>query len=461
VKSQRWCVVGGGMLGLSLARSLALAGQRVEVWEAGEDVGGLAAPWSIGDIVWDRFYHVITSQDTSLLKLLGAINLERDVRWTSPQTGFYTDGRLFPLSSLFDFLRFPPLTIYDTYRLGTTILKASRISDYRALERIAAVDWLTELSGRRIVDRIWLPLLRAKLGCNAERVSAAFIWAIIKRMYGARKGRSKRELFGYVPGGYRSILDHLASHLIQLGVTMYGRKPVREVVSAEDGTVLVDDGASRTAFDRVAVTAPAPIAAQICTDLLPNERTRLLDVEYQGVVCASALLKRPLSPYYITNITDPASFTAIIEMDAVVDPRDLGGNALVYLPKYVPSNDPWFEREDEAIRREFVAGLNRIHPSFGMKDVIAFRIARARHVLPIATLGYSERVPPFTTSYGNVYIVNSTQIVNGTLNVNQTLELSERAFTCIQSDAGGAKAPLHVTTGQTPGVSNERSRECV
>jgi protoporphyrinogen oxidase len=240
-------------------------------------------------------------------------------------------------------------------------------------------------------------------------------------------------------------------------VTMYARRPAREIVSAENGMVLVDDGEKPTEFERVIVTVPAPIAAQLCTELLPNERHRLLDVEYQGVVCASALLKRPLSPYYITNITDPASFTAVIEMDAVVDPDDLGGNALVYLPKYVPSDDPWFDREDESIRREFVAGLNRIHPNFGMKDVLAFRIARARYVLPISTLGYSERVPPFTTTYGNVYIVNSTQIVNGTLNVNQTLELSERAFTSIQSEIDGVKASANAPVRNMRGITAERS----
>jgi protoporphyrinogen oxidase len=446
VKPQRWCVIGGGMLGLSMARSLAVAGETVQVWEAGDDVGGLVTPWSIGGVTWDRFYHVITSNDEHLLRLLRALDLEKEICWKSPQTGFYTDKHLYPFSSILDFLTFPPLNAIDKLRLGTTILRAARTKDPLPLEKITAVQWLTELSGQRLVERIWLPLLRAKLGVNAERVNAAFIWAIIARMYGARKGKGKRELFGYVPGSYRRILTNLTQRLNELGIVMRTNRPVSRVSLTDDDRVAVSYGPGTEYFDRVVITAPAPAAAAMCPDLLSSEINRLRDIEYQGVVCASVLLKRPLSPYYITNITDRMPFTAVIEMDALVDPGSLGDHALVYLPKYVPSNDSMFDRDDDSIRREFIAALNRIHPSFGMNDVAAFRISRARFVQPISTIGYSERMPPFTTTLKRVYTVNSSQIVNGTLNVNQTLELSERAFDSIFQDTAmtsGERAPQY------------------
>lgn len=433
--AERWCVVGGGMLGLSIARKLAMAGKSVDLWEGGDEVGGLASPWRIGEVVWDRFYHVITSEDAHLLELLRALDLEREVHWRTTRTGFYINKHLYSFSSIFDFLYFPPLNPVDKLRLGMAILRAAQTTDPLPLERITAVAWLTELSGPKVVERIWLPLLRAKLGVNAERVNAAFIWAIIVRMYGARKGTNKRELFGYVPGGYRRILSCLCENLAELGVRIHLNAPVSEISGAPDKPVRVTGPGGTEEFDRVIVTVPAAAAAAMCPDLLRSERNRLLDVEYQGVLCASVLLKRPLSPYYITNITDRMPFTAIIEMDAMVDPAFLSGHALVYLPKYVPSDDPSFDRDDESIRNEFIAALNRTHPQFGMNDVIAFRVARARHVLPISTIGYSDRMPSFTTTMKNVYIVNSTQIVNGTLNVNQTLDLSARALECIGQDA--------------------------
>ena len=102
-------------------------------------------------------------------------------------------------------------------RLGATIMHASRITDWRPLEKLTAVEWLTRLCGRGTVERIWLPLLRAKLGPYAERASAAFIWAIIARMYAARGG-PQREQFGYVSGGYDKTLRRFEERLAARGV---------------------------------------------------------------------------------------------------------------------------------------------------------------------------------------------------------------------------------------------------
>ena len=436
------CIIGGGMLGLDLARRFALAGDRVEVWEASDYLGGLAAPWRIGNVVWDRYYHVIAGADAELLDLLEAIGLEGDVRWVKTQTGFYTDGRLHRFSGLADFAAFPALNPAEKLRLGLSILYASRVTDWRALERITAVDWLTRLSGRGVVRKIWLPLLRAKLGDNAHRVSAAFIWTIIRRMYGARQGASKQESFGFVPGGYARILSELLGYLREAGVVLKTNAGVSKVARSADGRIAVHRGDAVEFFDEVVLTVPAAPAAKICPDLSAAERGRLLDIEYQGVVCVSLLLKRPLSPYYITNITDAAPFTAVIEMDALTGTDPFLGSALVYLPAYVSSSDPIFERDDAAIQEAFLAALRRMYPTLAGDDVVTARVAKARFVLPLSTLEYSLRVPPFATSLPGVYVANSTQIVNGTLNVNQTLALSRSAMEAVlHARAGEREAP--------------------
>jgi pSer/pThr/pTyr-binding forkhead associated (FHA) protein len=65
-----------------------------------------------------------------------------------------------------------------------------------------------------------------------------------------------------------------------------------------------------------------------------------------------------------------------------------------------------------------------------------------RHVFPISTLGYSDRVPAMTTSLPGVYLVNSAHIVNGTLNVNETVQLAERAFRDVLSPVLATARPL-------------------
>ena len=137
----------------------------------------------------------------------------------------------------------------------------------------------------------------------------------------------------------------------------------------------------------------------------------------------------------MTNLIDPIfPFTGVIEMTALVDPAQFGGNTLVYLPKYVASNDPIFEEEDAQIQSRFLAGLRHIHPDLRDEEIRAFRISRVRHVFTIPTIGYSTNVPPMRTSLPGLSVVNGSQITGGTLNVNETLALARRAFTQITQE---------------------------
>ena len=188
-------IIGGGMLGLGLAARLARAGHRVTVIEGATALGGLAAAVGIGDVTWDRFYHVTLLSDSYLRELLDDIGLGDRLRWRTTRTGFFTGGRLVSMSSALDFLMFPPLGLFAKARLGWTIFYASRVKDPAPLEQVTVVDWLTRLSGRSTVERIWLPLLRSKLGENYRLASAAFIWAIIRPpLPAARRSGLKREM---------------------------------------------------------------------------------------------------------------------------------------------------------------------------------------------------------------------------------------------------------------------------
>ena len=151
-------------------------------------------------------------------------------------------------------------------------------------------------------------------------------------------------------------------------------------------------------------------------------------IEYAGILCASLLLKKPLAGYYVTNITDPAPFTGVIEMTALVDPAEFGGRALVYLPKYVTADDLVWSKSDDDIRADFLAALERLYPQFSRNDVLAFRLSRVRHVFALSTLDYGRRVPPIETSIPGLFLVNSAQIVNSTLNVNETVRLAESSL---------------------------------
>jgi protoporphyrinogen oxidase len=435
-------VIGGGMLGMTLALRLAEGGVRVTLLEAEAGPGGLAAPDTIGGFQWDRFYHVMLLSDLNLRRLLADVGLGETVHWKQTRTGFYGDGRLHSLSSSLDFARFPLLSLADKARLAATILRASRVRNPLPLEQEPVETWLRRWSGDRVVDRVWLPLLKSKLGDNYRIASAAFIWAIIARMYAARRSGLKKEMFGYVDGGYARIVAALRSRLGELGVRVESNARVTKV-SGHGDTVTIQLGDGRVLLAAQAVlTLPCPAIRQLCPWLTADECERLDSVVYQGIICASVLLRRPLAGYYVTNIVDDGvPFTGVIEMTALVDPATFGGQTLVYLPRYLAQDDPAWAEDNETLAARFMEGLRRMYPDLTEDDVLDVRIARARQVLAVSTLDYSRRcLPEFATSTPNVFVANSAQIAHGTLNVNETIAVAESAARILMADRRRAAA---------------------
>jgi protoporphyrinogen oxidase len=472
-------IVGSGFLGMTLALRLAERGDDVTIFEAAGEIGGLASAWEIGDVTWDRHYHVTLASDTYTRRIVEELGLADEFRWVETKTGFYTDGELVSMSDTMEFLNFPPLDLLSKVRLGTTIFFASRVKNWKRLEKISVEKWLVRLSGRKTFEKIWKPLLIAKLGEAYKETSAAFIWATIQRMYAARNSGLKKEMFGYVRGGYARVLERFAEVLADKGIEIRLNAGIETVERLESGKFRVATAAKRRrkdvkpvavgqktkygvlktaaavapgfsgafitepqvgvntvvpfraksineTFDKVILTCASNVAARIAPQIARQERQDLRNIRYQGIVCASVLTRCSLSPYYVTNITDDAPFTGVIEMSALVDKREFDGNALIYLPKYVAPDDELFEKSDDEIQRIFLTGLEQMHPHFKKQDVVAFKVSRVRQVFPLPVVNYSEHLPKKQTSLEGLYIVNSSHIVNGTLNVNETVALAER-----------------------------------
>ena len=422
-----WGIIGGGIMGMTLALRLAQRGDRVTVLESAPKLGGLTGAVEMDGVVWDRFYHVILMSDINTRNIIREIGLENELRWVETKTGFFSGGKLYSMSNIFEFLKFPPINLIDKFRLGLTIIVASIIKDWKRMEGIPVEKWLTRWSGKRVFEKIWLPLLKAKLGNQYKDTSALFIWTTIQRMYSARKSGLKKEMFGYVSGGYDKINTAFEQKLRSLGVTIILNSQVKQVTGDHNNKVIVQTNLpDNYQFDNVISTLHADISVKIAPSLTKEEIDKHAAIRYLGVVCPSILLSRPISKYYVTNITDSwPPFTGIIEMTALVDPAELGNRSLVYLPKYVEPGDDLFLKISDELREYFLKPLFKMYPDFSDKDVTFWNVSSARRVFALPTLNYSEKLPSIATSLEGYYIINSAQIINGTLNVNETVQVAE------------------------------------
>jgi len=437
------------MTGLSCALELAKntdpANTKITVFEKNESLGGLSSAYTWQDVSWDRYYHVVLSSDGPLQEFLAEIGVADQLFWRETKTGFYGNGKLVSFSSTWDFIKFPFISLWGKFRLGIGIIRSSRISDPAKLDQIFVREWLTTIFGRRLYEQLWEPLLRSKLGAARERTSAAFIWATINRLFGARESGAQKEKMGHVRGGYQTILDAAESTLTGLGVEVITQAKVVSVASNPNGVVTVSyhkpsgqnksadqtDSPREETFDKVIFTTPCQtILTTLETHIKSNPNIyweNLAAVEYLAIACVFLVLKRPLSPYYVTNLLDKRlPFTGVIEATNIVAPEDVGGKHLVYLPKYMPGDDPVQSWSDEKIIEEFIGAVKLIHPDLTEEDILHRNVFRELYVQPLQEVNYLQRLGGFLTPMSNVYVVNTSMIYNSTLNNNAAVNLGKQ-----------------------------------
>ena len=431
-------VVGGGITGLTSAFYLLRAGMRVSIFEARSAVGGLAAAHDFGPFFWDRFYHCILTSDTSLLQLLEDLDLTNLLRWKKTEVGFYSQDRLHTMTSPFDLLKYPCLPLSAKVRFGLGILYASRIQDGEHLESVPLKEWILKVFGPVVYREMWEPLLRCKLGEMRSQASAAFLWATIRRLYSTRgKGVEKKEELGYVEGGYRVVMDRLVERIEAMGGTLHTGVCLSRLESV-NGRIEIDADDAKQTFDSCLMTIPNRSIMASVPGLSEEYRERLESTQYLGMVCVALVLRHSLSPYYLTNLTQEAPFTGIVEMTNLISAeKETAGHHLVYLPKYTSPGDPLFQMDDRQVWERFSQALFKIHPRLRSTDIVSTHIFRERYVQPVPTLNYSSHIPGIETGIPHLFVANTSQIVNNTLNNNVMTEIARRACTVVGKDVLG------------------------
>jgi protoporphyrinogen oxidase len=407
-------IVGGGLLGLTVAYRLAGEGVAVTVYERDRTLGGLAGQTNLGGIPVDRYYHVVLPTDDRVIGLAAELGLGERLRFSHTGVGFWHAGRLTSMSSLRELLTFPSLRPIDRVRLGAFVARCQLISDHGPLDQEPLETWLRRMCGDQLWERLWRPLLDSKFDGRFDDLPASYLWARTRRMSKTRD-RSSREVMGTIDGGYQALVDRLGAAIRARGGEVLAGRPVRAIAAASGQAigVVTDDGFR--GFDQV-----------LCT-LLPTQRSALLGddlaeavgpdhVRYLGVVCLLLRLRGSLSPYYALNITDRrCPLTTVVETTHVVDPERVGGT-LVYVPKYVNPDSPELDRSNREIRDAYFGHLRQIFPAVGEQDVLAWQVARARTAEPVHTLDGAGRTPELfpapglaVASTANIY----PELVNG------------------------------------------------
>lgn len=405
-------VVGGGIMGVTLAYFLSEAGVPVVVYEGGPTLGGLAGPITLPDgVEVDRFYHAILSGDAHLMALCGALGISDRLRFKPTGTLVFSGGRLVSMNGLVDFLTFPPLRFLDRIRLGLTVVAANRVKDWHDLEQIPMRDWLVQAGGEEVFTRFWGPMLQAKFDGAVGDTPATWMWSRLVRTRSTRKGVNAKEESGHLIGGYRTLLEAMAARIRERGGEIRLSTPVSRVVIGDGRVRGLDVDGHLIPHDTAVVTMQAPVAARLIPEAPAAYLERLQAQQYLGIVCPLFVLDRPLTGVWTLNIADgEALVTGVIETTSYIDPSFVGGHHLVYVPKYVAPGSPWLTRSDEEIKAAWIAALERIVPAFSASHVRYCLVHRERFVEPLHGRGAGAQVLPLDAPVQGLHITTTSQI---------------------------------------------------
>jgi protoporphyrinogen oxidase len=417
-------IVGGGVLGATLALRLTQAGADVTLLERSPTLGGLAGAMDFDGHRVDRFYHVIVPSDERMLALSEELGLTDEITFSPVGVGFFADGKMHPFNGLADFARFPVLSPWGRARLAWFVLQCQLRRSYEGLEDVPLKKWLTKHCGKKVVEKIWKPLLDSRFDSSHDELPATYLWARTNRMRSARKSGEKGEVMGCMRGGHERLITAAANRAAELGAEIRLGAGVEGLVMEGDRVAGVRVDGELERFDLTIATLQPPALQR----LLPMGLHNLLDAypqRFLGCVCLVLKMKKSLLPYYSVNITEPTPITTVVETTHVVGTEHTDGHHLAYLPKYCERSAPEFTEGDQSIYDRFTAMYKRLAPEFSHDDVVAWTVQRAPLVEPVHAMGTSPRVAPVWPGVDGLALASASQIYPRLLNGDSVVRMAE------------------------------------
>ncbi|MEY3898996.1 MAG: hypothetical protein RI962_151 [Pseudomonadota bacterium] len=401
---QRIAVLGAGPMGLAVAYQLARDGHRPVVFEADDRVGGMTACFDFNGLQIERYYHFHCTSDHAFLQILEELGIASKMRWVETKMGYWYQRRLQPWGNPFALLSFRGLSFMAKFRYGLHAFLCTKRDDWRPLDHVEASGWIKRWVGAEAWEVLWRRLFDYKFYDYANNLSAAWIWSRIRRI-----GRSRYNLFreklGYLEGGSTTLLNAMKADIEQHGGEVRLRSPARRVSIAQGCVTGVETASGIDTFDKVISTVPLPFVTRLMPDLPAEIAQKFNAMRNIAVVCVIAKLRQRLTENFWLNVNDPEMDIPGLVEYSNLRPLD---HAIVYVPFYMPGENPKYAEPDEVFIDKVKRYLQTINPALQDEDFIDIRASRYRHAQPICEPGYLDRLPPVALPVRGLWVADTS-----------------------------------------------------
>jgi len=364
----------------------------------------MAAHFDFGGLSLERFYHFICKPDLATFDLMDELGIANRLRWRSTSMGYFIDGNLYKWGDPLALLTFPLLGAIDKLRYGLHVFRASKRNDWSGLEFTNVRDWIVSEAGEKVWNLLWKRSFELKFFELTDSVAAPWLGVRIKRLAASRRSLLREEL-GYIDGGTEVLVEALVKGIETNGGKVLYREPVQHV-EIRDGLVC----AVRTPnawhdADHVISTMAIPYVTELIPGLPAEHRAKLDAIRNIGVVCVVLKLRKSVSPHFWVNINDPR-----IEVPGIVEFSNLRPTRehIVYVPFYMPQNNPRFTRDDSSFIDESKQIVRLLNPEIHDEDILDATLGRIRYAQPVCDPGFSDRLPPIQTPVKGLQIADTS-----------------------------------------------------
>ncbi len=408
-------IMGAGFTGLAAGLALVRAGKTVCLLEADSSPGGLAGSFEFRDGVQiEKFYHHWFNNDTYVPQLVKELGMEDHIVTLPSKTGMYFNGRHWRLSTPLDLLRFKPLRFIDRIRLGLLVFRVRRVKDWKSIEHLSIREWLEPLCGKNVFRIVWQPLIENKFSVVADQINAVWMWKKLV-LRGSTRDAGGGEQLMYFKGGFARLAQAMVDEILHLGGEIHCQSPVTGVAVSAGRLTALHTAQCAVQGRQFLLTPALPIIANVLQTVVPPEWgqwvQQLRRVRYLANVCLVLELDRSLSDTYWINVNDPGfPFVGVIEHTNFDSPANYQGKHIVFLSRYLATQDPLWEMGDEDYLRFALGHLQRMFPAMQAGWIQDYKIWRAEFAQPITERGYSSWVPGRETPFENALIATMAQI---------------------------------------------------
>ncbi len=397
-------VIGGGPMGLACAYQLALNGEKVDLYEADDRLGGMSAHFDFNGLSIERYYHFICKEDFDLFTLLKELDIESALKWHATKMGYFYDGQLYEWGNPLALLKFPKLSFISKIRYGAHMFLSTKRKNWQALEGIDAVSWLKKAEGEKTYNVLWKKLFAQKFYDYTPNLSAPWIWARIRRV-----GRSRKSIFeeqmGYLEGGSATLLNALKEKCQVLGVTIHLNSAIDKVAHKDNKVQGVMIKGEFTEYDKVYSTVPLPFVTKIIENLPEEHQKKYASINNIGCVCLIFKLKKALTNNFWLNVNDDA-----MEIPGIIEYSNLNKQQdhIAYVPFYMPQTHAKFNRDDQAFIDESKSYLFKINKTLTENDIIDVNVSRYAYAQPICPPNFTDDLPPIKSDIAGLYITDTS-----------------------------------------------------